>query len=59
MGAAHAIAIITEWDEFKQYDWGKVYGKVLKPAIIFDGRGLLNKSILKEQGFKVYTIGNK
>src|SRR5690606_387264 len=29
---AHAIAILTEWDEFKTYDWQRIYDNMLKPA---------------------------
>lgn len=54
---AHAIAILTEWDEFKTYDWQKIYDNMLKPAFIFDGRNLLNREELTGIGFKVYTIG--
>ena len=38
---AHAIALLTEWDEFKKYDWQKIYDQMQKPAFIFDGRNLL------------------
>lgn len=58
MDSAHAIALITEWDEFKQYDWEKVYSKVQKPAFIFDGRNILDKDALFEIGFKYQGIGN-
>ena len=54
---AHAIAVLTEWDEFKGYDYARIFDQMLKPAFIFDGRRLLDKNALKEQGFKVYTIG--
>ncbi len=54
---AHAIAILTEWDEFKTYDWQKIYDKMLKPAFIFDGRRLLDKENLEAIGFKYYRIG--
>jgi UDPglucose 6-dehydrogenase len=54
---AHAIAVLTEWDEFKLLDYDKIFKQMLKPAFIFDGRRLLNKSTLEEKGFKVYTIG--
>ena len=54
---AHAIAVLTEWDEFKGYDYARIFNQMLKPAFIFDGRRLLDKTALKEQGFKVYTIG--
>jgi len=54
---AHAIAILTEWDEFKGYDWQRIYDSMLKPAKIFDGRNLLNADKLREIGFQVRSIG--
>lgn len=54
---AHAIAVLTEWDEFKGYDWKKIYQVMLKPAFVFDGRNLLDAQKLKEIGFQAYTIG--
>ena len=54
---SHAIAIMTEWDEFKTYDWQKIYDNMPKPAFIFDGRSLLDKDKLEKIGFTVYTIG--
>lgn len=54
---AHAIAILTEWDEFLEYDWEKIYASVVKPAFVFDGRKLLNKDQMKEIGFKYSSIG--
>lgn len=54
---AHAIAILTEWDEFKTYDWNNIYEKMLKPAFVFDGRRLLEKDTMKKIGFEYYKIG--
>jgi UDPglucose 6-dehydrogenase len=54
---AHAIAILTEWDEFKSYDWQKIYDNMMKPAFIFDGRDILNVDKMKKIGFTVYSIG--
>lgn len=54
---AHAIAIITEWDEFKTYDWQRIYDNMMKPAFIFDGRNILDHKMLMEIGFKVKAIG--
>lgn len=55
---AHAIAILTEWDEFKECDWQKIYNNMLKPAFIFDGRNLLNSQKMKEIGFYYQAIGS-
>lgn len=54
---AHAIALVTEWDEFKNYDWEKIYDQMLKPAFIFDGRRSLDSNKLKKIGFNYYKIG--
>lgn len=56
---AHAIAVLTEWDEFKDYDWDKIYKQSLKPAFLFDGRNLLDHHALHNKGFKVYPIGKE
>lgn len=55
---AHAVAILTEWDEFKTYDWQRIYNNMLKPAHIFDGRNILNKDELQAIGFKVSAVGS-
>ncbi|MEH6779860.1 nucleotide sugar dehydrogenase [Maribacter arcticus] len=54
---AHAIAILTEWDEFKSYDWEQIYTQMLKPAFVFDGRRLLDTEKMKAIGFNYYKIG--
>ncbi len=55
---AHAVAVLTEWDEFKQLDWQKIYEQMLKPAFLFDGRRLLEPKTKREIGFDFYAIGN-
>lgn len=55
---AHAIAILTEWDEFKTFDWKRIYDGMLKPAFIFDGRAVLDRAILEDIGFEYYCIGS-
>lgn len=54
---AHAVAVLTEWDEFKTYDWERIYKNMKKPAFVFDGRRILASQELKKIGFKVYKIG--
>ncbi|MDB5019442.1 MAG: nucleotide sugar dehydrogenase [Pedobacter sp.] len=54
---AHAIAVLTEWDEFADYDWQRIYDNMQKPAKIFDGRNVLDCKKLREIGFKVQSIG--
>ena len=56
---SHAIAILTEWDEFKTYDWKKIYESMNKPAFIFDGRNILDKVELEKIGFIYKAIGKQ
>lgn len=54
---SHAVAVLTEWDEFKTYDWQKIYDTMYKPSFVFDGRNVLNKKQLRKIGFSAYFIG--
>ena len=56
---AHAIAVLTEWDEFKSYDWQRIYDNMNKPAFVFDGRNILPKEELEKIGFVVSGIGSR
>jgi UDPglucose 6-dehydrogenase len=55
---AHAIAILTEWDEFASYDWERIYNSMQKPAFIFDGRNILEGKELEQIGFVYNGIGS-
>lgn len=54
---AHAVAVMTEWDEFKAYDWDAIYKQMLKPAFVFDGRAIFAPEKMRSIGFELYTIG--
>jgi len=54
---AHAIAILTEWDSFKELDYQRIFDNMSKPAFIFDGRNLLPVDKLKAIGFHVWAVG--
>eukprot|EP00877_Chromochloris_zofingiensis_P011537 jgi/Chrzof1/6637/Cz19g03180.t1 len=54
---AHAICVLTEWDEFKTYDYQRLYESMMKPAFIFDGRNILDHEALRKIGFIVYALG--
>ena len=57
IAGAHAIAVMTEWDEFKAIDFQRAYDSMQKPAFVFDGRNILDHAKLKNIGFEVYAIG--
>ena len=50
---ADAIAIITEWDEFKSYDWKDIKENISNNAIVFDGRNILSK----KNGINFFATG--
>ncbi len=54
---SHAIAILTEWDEFKSINYKKVFSEMDKPSFIFDGRKILDVNKLTKIGFKCFEIG--
>ena len=54
---SHCVAILTEWDEFKLIDFVEVYQSMIKPAILFDGRNLLDLEKIRSIGFEAKGIG--
>jgi len=55
----HAIVILTEWDEFKNYDYKAIFETMPKPAFLFDGRNILDHTKLSDIGFEVHAVGKK
>jgi UDPglucose 6-dehydrogenase len=54
---AHALAVATEWDEFKTLDFARIYAAMSKPAFVFDGRNILDLQKLRDIGFRASGIG--
>src|SRR5690606_27411575 len=54
---AHAIAVLTEWDEFKGCDWERIYKSMKKPAFVFDGRNLPDADKMKTLGAGYEALG--
>lgn len=54
---AHACALLTEWGEYRDLDFKRIYDSMVKPAFVFDGRNHLDHARLYEIGFNVYSIG--
>ena len=58
LDGTQAVAILTEWDEFKSYNWQTMYDAMQKPAFVFDGRNILDKQKLEAIGFVYTAIGS-
>lgn len=69
---AHAVVILTEWDEFsnkplsskaspeevsKRLDWARIAAGMQRPAFVFDGRNIIDAPALEVLGFRVECIG--
>ena len=54
---SHAIALLTEWDEFKDLNYSAIHTSMHQPAILFDGRNLLDLEALRKIGFRAQGIG--
>lgn len=59
VNGAHALVVCTEWDEFAQLDYQRIYQGMMKPAFVFDGRKILDHERLQQLGFNVQTIGKR
>ena len=54
---AHGLAVLTEWDAFKELDYQRIFEGMMKPAFVFDGRNILDHAKLRSIGFQVFAIG--
>ncbi|HMD30944.1 MAG TPA: UDP-glucose/GDP-mannose dehydrogenase family protein [Candidatus Acidoferrales bacterium] len=53
---ADAVLLLTEWPEFKEIDWQRVHGQMLRPLVL-DGRNLLDPKKMRDLGFEYHSIG--
>lgn len=57
VNGAHALLVLTEWDEFRSVNHAEIFQQMMKPAWVFDGRNLLDHQALRAAGFRVEGIG--
>ena len=55
---AHAILVLTEWEEYKYIQWQKVVKKMVKPSWVFDSRSIINAKEIKEAGINLWRLGD-
>jgi UDPglucose 6-dehydrogenase len=53
---ADALAIVTEWQEFRSPDFERLR-EILRAPVIFDGRNLYDPAMVGRFGFTYYAIG--
>jgi UDPglucose 6-dehydrogenase len=55
---ADALALVTEWPEFREPDWGRIK-KLMRTPVVFDGRNIYNPDQLRGLGFVYYSMGRR
>ena len=48
---------MTDWREYPELDWAKIYKSMRKPSLVFDTRNCLDAAALRKLGFKVLNVG--
>ena len=56
LAGADALAIVTEWNEFREPDFGKMRAQ-LKSPVVFDGRNIYSPEQMRALGFTYFSIG--
>jgi UDPglucose 6-dehydrogenase len=56
LAGADALALITEWSEFREPDYTRMK-KLMRQPVVFDGRNIYSAAAMKAQGFTYFSIG--
>ena len=55
---ADALAIVTEWNEFRRPDFARMKS-LMKSPVVFDGRNLFTPEQMTQNGFTYYSVGRR
>ena len=55
---AHAVLVLTEWEDYKNIKWFNVEKKMAKPAWVFDSRSIVDVDLVKESGINLWCLGD-
>jgi UDPglucose 6-dehydrogenase len=58
LDGADAVVLVTEWNEFRDLDWGAAAGTMARPLVV-DGRNFLDPAALVAAGFEYEGIGRQ
>jgi len=56
LAGADALAVVTEWNEFREPDFDKMR-TLLKAPVVFDGRNIYSPEHMRALGFTYFSIG--
>ncbi len=55
---AHAIIILTEWEEFRNMNWNKIAKEMVPPSWVFDSRSIVNPKKVRDASLNLWRIGD-
>ena len=55
---AHAVTLVTQWQQYRDLDYGRILGNMMRPAYLFDGRNHLDHQYLFNLGYNVFPLGS-
>ena len=55
---AHAVIVLTEWDDYKNIEWDLVAKNMVKPSWVFDSRSIVNAEEVKKAGMNLWSLGD-
>jgi UDPglucose 6-dehydrogenase len=56
LAGADALAIVTEWNEFREPDFKKMR-QLMKSPVVFDGRNIYSPEHMRALGFTYFSVG--
>ena len=58
LAGADAMALVTEWNEFREPDYGRMLAAMRTP-VVFDGRNIYKSESMRGQGFTYFSMGRQ
>ena len=55
---AHAVLMLTEWEEYRNINWQEVSKRMVHPAWIFDSRSIIEPSKIEKTNLKLWRVGD-
>ncbi len=55
---AHAVLVLTEWEDYKYIKWDQVVKTMVRPAWVFDARSIVNVALVKQTGINFWCLGD-
>jgi UDPglucose 6-dehydrogenase len=56
LAGADALAVVTEWNEFREPDFAKMR-RLMRTPVVFDGRNIYSRELMRAHGFTYFSIG--